>query len=332
MRNYIHSCQPSVRHVPVGLVSADSEREELVQFYNCVPDGKEEDTLQTAEWYGLNTYVFCNGNITRYRDARGFRALEKSFKSFNYSIPVLLTEFGCLSDSFKNQGRYEHQRNFLQAKWLLEKKELRDLFSGGFAFEYSMEMENAKSASPYPFTTFGKQNYGVGYFSPEKCDDIHVPCHYHPLPSFYALQDAYETKTVDPVHIDSFQIPSHRVQRSTCPDGYPSLRDFEWKTDKVQLKCPFRLFHQNEPNIFTCPTKTGFTRGRVSPTRYSLCLLCILLAIALVTSLVALAYTWQRNKEMVIFVPQVLSESKSMSTESVGLLSMQNAQYNSIEN
>jgi hypothetical protein len=45
---------------------------------------------------------------------------------------------------------------------MLEDPILRDLFSGGLAFEYSTEKENAAGESPYPYTKFGKHNYGIG--------------------------------------------------------------------------------------------------------------------------------------------------------------------------
>lgn len=92
-------------------------------------------------------------------------SLQQSFDDFEMSIPVILTEFDCLSDTYPTIDGYEGQRNFLQAKWMLEEPKLRNLFSGGFAFEYSIEAANAAPASPFPFIKFGKQNYGIGKFS-----------------------------------------------------------------------------------------------------------------------------------------------------------------------
>lgn len=59
---------------------------------------------------------------------------------------------------------YEGQRTFQQARWLLENPELRDQFAGGFAFEYSIELQNAIAEVPYPFKQLGGQTYGVGEF------------------------------------------------------------------------------------------------------------------------------------------------------------------------
>ncbi len=165
MRHYVNSCSAgnsnNMRRVPIGLVAADSDRKANALYYNCLSN-PTNDPLEAAEWFGLNSYVNCDGNVTTYQDALGFNTLQESFDSYNYSIPVVLTEFGCVSKSFPTVNGYQGQRNFRQFYWLHTIPSVRDQFVGGFAFEYSMEMENAKSESPYPFTTFGHANYGVG--------------------------------------------------------------------------------------------------------------------------------------------------------------------------
>jgi hypothetical protein len=120
------------------------------------------------------------------------KALQKKFESFHYNcIPVLLAELGCLSEIYRTINGYEGQRIVLEAEYLVDRPEFRDVFAGSFAFEYPMEYENAHRASPYPSKTFGKQDYGLGYFEPEGCNDIDVPCNYQPLPSFDNLEEAY---------------------------------------------------------------------------------------------------------------------------------------------
>lgn len=159
MRAYLDSCSNTLRRVPVGLVAADSDREVNTLYYNCQEDSG--DPFEYAEWFGLNSYVHCS-NVTHYKDAVGLQALQKSFEAFHMSIPVLLTEFGCLSPYFPTVDGYQGQRTFLQAKWMLTEPSLHELFAGGFAFEYSIEAANAAGESPFPFTKFGKQNYGIG--------------------------------------------------------------------------------------------------------------------------------------------------------------------------
>jgi hypothetical protein len=160
MREYVDSCSSSfnMRKIPIGLVSADSDRDENAMYYNC--QGDPDDEYEYAEWYGLNSYVMCDAKAEEYKDAPGLRLMQQSFASFHYSIPVLMTEFGCLSEDFPIIDGYEGQRNFLQAKWMLHEPELREVFAGGFAFEYSMERANA--GIPFPYKSNGKQNYGIG--------------------------------------------------------------------------------------------------------------------------------------------------------------------------
>jgi len=133
MRAYIAAC-PSLRRIPVGLISADNDRKDLAAYYNCNENPKE-DPFDAAEFFGLNSYVFCDGNVTEYEGALGYNTLAEDIASLNYSIPFLLTEFGCLSKSFEEVDGYPGQRNFLQAKWMYSEPSLREITAGGFAFE-----------------------------------------------------------------------------------------------------------------------------------------------------------------------------------------------------
>ncbi|CAB9522078.1 3-beta-glucanosyltransferase [Seminavis robusta] len=260
MRKYIASC-PNIRKVPVGLVSADSERADVANYYNCAENPK--DPYENAEWFGLNVYPHCDGSIKDAEKGNGFDKLIEDFQSYHYSIPAMLTEFGCISKSFPNVSGtdgliYKGQRTFDQARWLLEEKELRDQFAGGFAFEYSIEMQNAIGDSPYPFAQWGAQNYGIGYLSPEDCDDVDIPCQYNPEPSFGYLQAAYRNSTVlDPTNIRNFSIPETRQGRTTCPSQFPAISSFKWRADRVRnLKCPA----SGSSSSFQCPANLNDLR------------------------------------------------------------------------
>lgn len=252
-----------MRKIPVGLVVADTDRRNNAMYYNCIDekqhrdgsnghvddgtDGSNDDDnvdneYGFAEFYGINTYVDCNGTATTYDEFLGLISLQQSFESYNYSIPVLLTEFGCVSDTYPTMDGYEAQRTFLEASFLLERPELRDIFAGGFVFEYSTEAENAKVHSPYPFKKFGKQNYGLGYFSPEHCDDINQPCEYNPFPSSKYLLDAFLSfRTVNLTTTYKYEPPMHRRGRSVCPSGFRSIYNFTWEADTNILdECPER--------------------------------------------------------------------------------------------
>lgn len=94
---------------------------------------------------------------------------------------------------------------------------------------------------------------GIGYFSPEECDDLDVYCDYNPLPSFEFLKEAYETRVAgELLDMDEYTPSAQRAYSSKCPKDYPALDSINW--DKVDnapnLKCP-------RVNLFQC-TATGF--------------------------------------------------------------------------
>jgi 1,3-beta-glucanosyltransferase GAS5 len=283
MRDYIDSC-PTIRRIPVGLVSADDQRDLLAYYYNC-PEAKDNDieftgmiegklglrasslgNFQssndgTAEWYGLNSYLSCDGNARTIVEAPGMVQLRDSFLSYNYSIPVLLTEFGCLSETFPTVDGFEGQRTFNQAQWIFEDAGMRDAFAGGFAFEYSVEYENAFAESPYPFQTFGKQNYGIGYFTPQLCDDVQVNCTYTPMPSYYMLKNAYTNTTVVQItNRKDYTIPENRRLKSHCPEEFPSLISFDWSATNMfpNVGCP----HSGPASSFACPAPSTQSKSQ----------------------------------------------------------------------
>jgi len=242
MRAYVSKCD-HIRHVPVGLIMADSDRDENTLYYNCQSG---DDDLDHAEWYGINTYVYCNGTADSFDEAVGFNKLIQSFETYNYSIPVMLTEYGCLSKSFPTIDGYQGQRNFNQAKWL-GMKSVQDEFAGGFAFEYSIEKSNART--PFPFKEFGEQNYGVGYLSPDQCDDVSIMCEYNRTPTFDALKRAYNLAHADNITMDEFEPDKSRSGRTTCPAHFPKLNSFHWIADwQRSLSCPDRT-----QDTWTCP-------------------------------------------------------------------------------
>lgn len=247
MRTYVKSCnsRTNMRHLPIGLIMADSDRDENTLFYNCQTG---DDDLEHAEWYGLNSYVYCNGTAFSMDEAPGFESLIESFESYNYSIPVLLTEFGCLSKTFPTIDGFEAQRTFNQARWFGLPK-VQNQFAGGLVFEYSIETANAHT--PFPFKTFGQQNYGIGYFSPENCDDIRILCAYNPTPSFFNLKEAYEQISYENLTMDAFEPPPDRIGRTKCPKNFPSLNQFSWPSDnRRSISCPSRSYAS-----FTCPAR-----------------------------------------------------------------------------
>ena len=257
MRQFTDSC-PSMRNVPIGLVSADSNRDENAKYYNC--QGDKGDKYEGAEWYGLNAYVFCDHHASEYRYANGLVILQQMFERYHYSIPAVMTEYGCLSPTFDTIDGYEGQRDFKQTEWLMTEPDLRAQFSGGFVFEYSTELQNAIGTSAYPFTSFGAQNYGVGFFEPQDCDDVSIFCTFKPLPNYYNLQAVFNRTTGTAVAtIDTFQVPRKRQKRSRCPKQFKPLSDYNWKADdRHDLPCP----KTGPDSNFLCPTNLDELRGR----------------------------------------------------------------------
>lgn len=154
MRKFIASCS-SMRAIPVGLVVADPDktnnnREYNAKYYNCRTDSS--DIYENAEWYGINAYQYCDPTQTTLTAATSFKQLYSDFLSYVMTIPVLLTEFGCLNAAFPTEDEYAAQRTWLQAGWL-HSSDFRKAFNGGFAFEYSTEKANSQSTSAYPFRT-----------------------------------------------------------------------------------------------------------------------------------------------------------------------------------
>eukprot|EP00980_Cylindrotheca_fusiformis_P007448 scaffold1537_cov108-Cylindrotheca_fusiformis.AAC.7 len=317
MREFIGSCS-TIRKVPVGLIVADSDRDKNVLYYNCQSD--PDDEYENAEWFGLNSYVMCNADAETYEDALGLKLLQQNFERYNYSIPVLMTEFGCLSDTFPTVRGYEGQRTFMQAKWMLTQKDLRDTFAGSFAFEYSIEKANAGQESPYPFQKFGKQSYGIGYFEPEFCNDVNIPCQYRPLPSFDFLKEAFDTSDMyPPTTEDKFVVPSYRKGRTECPESFPSISSLTWDADEWQsLSCP------PSPNNFVCPVH--FDAEYQQP--QSDCDFCIskrkTLYFCLAVVVAVLAYYACRNQKRrsknYTNIDEKTSEGRGDSSSSTGLL------------
>jgi 1,3-beta-glucanosyltransferase GAS5 len=240
MRAYVNKCTSSgdMRHIPIGVVYADSDRAIQAQYYNCRTD--PDDDLENAEFIGINVYLHCDGTITDFNALVGYQELLADFASYGMTVPVLWTEFGCLNESFETIGEYQAQRNFLQVDALFSPS-YREVFNGGFVFEYSTEKVYSEQQSPFPFTSFGSGNYGVGYFSPENCNGLDIPCEYIPFPQFQTLASRYATvdaATASEVTLDTYNPPN--IDPPVCPPEIPSLSAFVWSTDDGAdlLQCP----------------------------------------------------------------------------------------------
>ncbi|CAI5730619.1 unnamed protein product [Peronospora destructor] len=236
MRAFLGECS-SFRDILVGAVLADpntksNNREVNSKYYNCRTDPSDE--YENAQWYGLNTYQYCDSKLTELAISGGFQKLLTDFSSFDLTIPVLLTEFGCLNPSFPTIDGYEAQHK-----------------------------------SPYPFTKYGPQNYGTGYYSPEDCDHKTVPCVFNPMPNFFNLAKQFNATDVSgEPKMDDFT--PKRTKLPSCPDKFPALADVKWEADSVasltcpstvqQFKCPAQ-----SPSAFVKKPKATDTTGGTAP-------------------------------------------------------------------
>lgn len=126
---------------------------------------------------------------------------------------------------------------------LLFTPEFREQFAGGVVFEYNTELLN--SLAPYPFSEYGPGNFGVGYFSPESCDDIETNCVYNRFPQFETLSAKYGD--VDVSDEASLTDAPETGDPPECPSDFAPVSNFEWPSASVEDRsCPGKVF-------VTCP-------------------------------------------------------------------------------
>jgi 1,3-beta-glucanosyltransferase GAS5 len=181
----------------------------------------------------MNVYLHCQGNLNSIDEIVGFKTLLEDFTSFQLNIPVVLTEYGCISDLFPADGIYESQRDWFQVQALFDDSYETE-FAGGFVFEYNTELVN--SISPYPFTSYGPGNFGVGYLTPDNCNEQDVTCSYVPFPQFDQLASRYLAVDMNKGPNINDYVPEDR-QYPTCPEQFPKQSDFVWP-EPVNLECP----------------------------------------------------------------------------------------------
>jgi 1,3-beta-glucanosyltransferase GAS5 len=168
------------------------------------------------------------------------RYVPLTLKTFTFLCQI--SEFGCDDPSFPTIDGIEAQRTFLEVDAIFSQGH-REEFVGGIVFEYSTELIN--SLSPYPFTTFGAGNFGLGYFQPENCDDIDVPCVYMPFPEFSTLAAKYAAVDTS----DEPNMADYSLERSlpACPSEFLPLSSYSWTTSASEdLACPGIVY-------VTCP-------------------------------------------------------------------------------
>lgn len=190
----------------------------------------------------------------------------------------------------------------------------------------------------------------IGYFRPENCDDIRIPCAYHPLPNFDSLRQQYVTLRDEPamntsVALQGFEITDYRKGRSVCPSDFPALSEFVWVADHVpDLACPRR----NRPPIFVCPANLNDLRplSRVHLMMIAAVASVFLAVLGTPLYFMFKAFRAARSDKQadddsnlpwptMVVVPKIRrGDGETASSESVGLLSMTDmpkGEYHAIE-
>jgi hypothetical protein len=243
MRAYIKSCSGTIRPIPVGLSFGDESpeiRDGNALYYGCRSNASDE--LENADYIGINAYQHCNGASD---ELPGYEKMLADFTNYSLPMPALLSEFGCIDGSFPTIDGYAAQRTFLDVDALFTQR-YRNTFVGGLVFEYSTELN--KTVSPYPFVTFGNGNYGIGYFTPEDCDDITIPCVYQPYPQFEILASKYAAVDIsDEPDIDDYVITDTTYPQ--CPSQFPELSTLTWPSASTEdMACP-NFVYLECPNV-----------------------------------------------------------------------------------
>jgi hypothetical protein len=118
IKSYINA--RGYRSIPVGYSAADveSNRFEMAEYMNCGVDAVRSD------FYAFNDYSWCDG-------ASSFTVSgwDKKVEKFsNYSIPLFLSEYGCITN----------ERTFDAVKSIYD-DDMTAVYSGGLVYEYSEE-------------------------------------------------------------------------------------------------------------------------------------------------------------------------------------------------
>ena len=107
------------RAIPVGYSAADVSQNQflMAQYMDC------GETQTLSDFYAINNYEWCDPSSYT---ASGWSALVQQYS--NYSLPVFLSEYGCITNS----------RTFQETKALYQ-TDMTSVFSGGLVYEYSQE-------------------------------------------------------------------------------------------------------------------------------------------------------------------------------------------------
>ncbi|KAK8215404.1 1,3-beta-glucanosyltransferase [Zalaria obscura] len=108
------------RAIPIGYSAADvdSNRYEMATYMNCGTDD------QRSDFFAFNDYSWCDPSSYQ---GSGWSTKVETYS--NYSIPLFLSEYGCITNT----------RTFGAVAALYDQDEMTPVYSGGLVYEYSEE-------------------------------------------------------------------------------------------------------------------------------------------------------------------------------------------------
>lgn len=175
------------RVVPVGYSAADDldYRTSLAAYLNC--EDAADSQFGYVDFYGVNSYQWCGEQTMQ---SSGYNILLEDYQDFN--IPLILSEFGC------NRVK---PRKFTEISQGIFSPEMMEIFSGGLAYEYSME----------------SNGYGIVKIGDADGDDGNGDVQL--LPDFWELKKQYELAN----KADTSKVKNKIMQRKQCETQYKNI-------------------------------------------------------------------------------------------------------------
>lgn len=135
-RKFMKNC-PNMRNVPLMYAATDFEnpaKQTIADYLTC----DQSEGGGAIDFYGINVYTWC-AKASTVRTQSSYGVLVDQFRYYN--VPLVLSEFGCNQGDFKSNygNNWTHQRTWKSAGPPgLFSSEMKDIFSGGLAYQYSM--------------------------------------------------------------------------------------------------------------------------------------------------------------------------------------------------
>lgn len=141
MHKFQASCS-AMRSVPLIYAGQDigSQGRRLVSDYLSCADEHNGGSQAAIDVYGLNVYNWCSE--TEVYQNSGYKGIMDDYSE--YGIPMIFSEFGCTGGDFatsctSDDDPFPGGRGFVQVATLVSGANMDSTFSGGIAYEFSME-------------------------------------------------------------------------------------------------------------------------------------------------------------------------------------------------